>query len=233
VEEPDRDSEAAGDAQETRFLPPEPAGPEPELSDPPPHPPPPLPPPPQTYGYPPPPPGGPQPPGAAQPAGAGQPPGGAQPPPGYGSQPAPGYPPPPGYAPPGYPPPAYGAPPAWGYPPQPRVADNGQAVAGFVFSLVAVGLLVISFGLSSIVSLGCAITGVVCSRNGKRKVESGETPKHHGLAQAGFIIGWVGIALSVLATAGWILAIALGAIDETGGSDPQGFELSLALLDGS
>jgi hypothetical protein len=120
--------------------------------------------------------------------------------------------------------------PAWGYPPQPRVPDNGQAVAGFVFSLVGVGLLVISFGLSTIVSLGCAITGVVCSRNGKRKVDAGETPKHRGLAQAGLIIGWVGIALAILATAGWIVAIAAGALDESSGSDPQGFELSVALL---
>ena len=223
MEERDRDSEAVGGAQDTRFLPPEPAGPEPELSDRPAQPPRPCPaPPPQpTYGYPPPPPGGP-----AQPPGGGQPPGGAQPPPGYGY-------PPPGYPPPGYPAPGYGSPPAWGDPPQPRVPDNGQAVAGFVFSLVGVGLLVISFGLSTIVSLGCAIAGVVCSRNGKRKVDSGQTPKHRGLAQAGFIVGWVGVVLSVLATAGWILAIVLGAIDESSGSDPLGYELSVALLVGS
>ena len=87
--------------------------------------------------------------------------------------------------------------------------DNGQAVVGFVFSIVGVGLLVISFGLSSIVSVGCAITGIVCSRNCKRNVERGETPKHKGLAQAGYIVGWVGLVLSLLATAGWILAIAL------------------------
>ena len=108
--------------------------------------------------------------------------------------------------------------------------DNGQAVAGFIFSLVGVGLLVISFGLSSIVSLGCSITGVVCGRNGKRKVDRGETPKHRGLAQAGFIIGWVGVGLAVLATAGWIVAIAAGALDESSSNDPEGFEISLALL---
>ena len=187
--------------EETRFLPPEPAGPEPELSGSRPRPPPPPPPAQHTYGYPPPP-------AAYQP-----PPQGSQPPPGYA-----------------YPPqqPQW----AWGYPPQPRVPDNGQAVTGFVFSLVGVGLLVISFGLSTIVSLGCAITGVICSRNGKRKVDSGQTPKHRGLAQAGFIIGWVGVALSVLATAGWILAIVLGAIDDTSSSDPYGYELSVALLVG-
>jgi hypothetical protein len=179
----------------------------------PPPPPAPTPQPHQAYGYPPPPPG--------QPAGY------AAPPPGY-AQPPPGYTPPPGY-PPGYPPPGY-PPPGWAYPPQPRVPDNGQAVIGFVFSLIGVGLLVISFGLSSIVSLGCSITGVICSRNGKRKVDRGETPKHRGLAQAGFIIGWVGVALSVLATAGWIVAIAVGALDESSSSDPQGFEISLELM---
>jgi hypothetical protein len=110
------------------------------------------------------------------------------------------------------------------------VPDNGQAIAGFVFSLVSVGLLVLSFGLSTIVSLGCAITGVICSRNGKQKVAAGETPKHRSLAQAGFIIGWVGVGLSILATIGWILLLALGAIDENSGSDPQGFQLSVALL---
>jgi hypothetical protein len=186
--------------EETRFLPPEPAGPEPEIDARPAQPPPPPPaqpppPPQQTYGYPPPPPGYPPPP----------------PPPGYG------YPPPQ---------PHWG----WAYPPQPRVPDNGQAVAGFVFSLVGIGLLVISFGLSTIVSLGCSITGVICSRNGKRKVDRGESPKHRGLAQAGFIVGWVGVALALLATAGWIVAIAAGAFDDTSSSDPQGFEISLALL---
>jgi hypothetical protein len=186
--------------EETRFLPPEPPGPEPELSARPPQPPPPAPTPPpqQTYGYPP-------------------------PPAGYAYQ-AP--PPPPGT----YPAQPYQQP--WGYAQQPRVPDNGQALAGFVFSLVGIGLLVISFGLSTIVSLGCAITAVICSRNGKRKVDAGETPKHRGLAQAGFIIGWVGVGLSLLATAGWIVAIAAGAFDESSGGDPQGFELSVALLVG-
>jgi uncharacterized membrane protein YedE/YeeE len=112
------------------------------------------------------------------------------------------------------------------------VPDNGQAVAGFVFSLVAVGLLIISFGLSTIVSLGCAITGIVLSRNGKRKVDAGQTPKHRGLAQAGFIIGWVGLGLSILATAGWILAIALSAGDESFNLDPDQTREAVALVVG-
>jgi hypothetical protein len=189
---------------EPRFLPPEPAGPEPDLSasrvEHPRAPPP--PPAQQTYGYPP-------------------------PPPGYG-----GYqqPPPPGYG--GYqaPPPGWGQPPQWAW--QPPVPDNGQAVVGFVFSIVGVGLLVISFGLSSIVSVGCAITGIVCSRNGKQKVERGESPKHKGLAQAGYIVGWVGLVLAILATVGWILLIALGDIDTSSGGTPADLRSAAAVAVG-
>ena len=98
---------------------------------------------------------------------------------------------------------------------------------------MAIGLLVISFGLSSIVSLGCAIAGVICSRNGKRKFDAGETPKHRGLAQAGFIIGWVAVGLSILATAGWIVAIAAGAFDSDSSSDPQGIETLVRVMVGT
>jgi hypothetical protein len=100
------------------------------------------------------------------------------------------------------------------------VPDNGEAIAGFVLSLVSIGLLVISAGLSSIVSIGCAIPGIVCSRNGRKKVDAGETPKHRGLAQAGYIIGWVGLLLSVLATIGWILVFVLAATSDGSGNDP-------------
>jgi len=187
--------------RDSEFLPPEPPGPEPDLGDRPQQQPPPPPPPPQEiHGYPPPPPGqgrGYAPPPPGQPY---YPP----PPPGYGQQP------PPGYA-QQHPQQAY--PPPWGYA-QPPAPDNGQAVAGFVFSTVSLGLLVISAGLSSILSVGCAIAGIICGRNGKRKVDRGETPKHRGLAQAGFIVGWVSLALSILATIGWILFVVLAATDD-------------------
>jgi hypothetical protein len=90
--------------------------------------------------------------------------------------------------------------PAWTQTPQQAQPDNGPAVAGFVLSVVSTGLLVITFGLSSIVSLGCAIAGLVYSRKGKQKVERGETAKHAGLANAGWIISIVGVVLASLAT---------------------------------
>jgi hypothetical protein len=185
--------ERSGESEDRGFLPPEPAGPEPELGGRPQPPAPQAPPaapapqPAQTYGYPPP------------------------PPPGYGYQPPPPPPPPPGYA---YPPP-----PQWGYPQQ-AVPDNGQAVAGFVFSLVSLGLLVISAGLSTVVSIGCAIAGIVCSRNGKKKVDAGLTPRHRGLAQAGFIVGWVSLGLSLLATIAWIVVMVVAISEESSNGDP-------------
>jgi hypothetical protein len=167
------------------FLPPQPAGPEPELeARPSPPPPPPQAPPPGGYA---PPPGAPPPGGYAAPPG--QPYGGWQQPPGY---------PPQGWQQP---------PPGWGYPPQPAQPDNGPAVAGFVLSLVAGGLLFVSAGLSSLISVGCAIFGMVYSRKGKRKVAAGETTKNAGLAQAGWIIGIVSLVLAAIATLVWLLIL--------------------------
>ena len=156
----ERANEGAG------FLPPQPAGPEPELGarpEPPPAP--------QTYGYPP-------------AGGEWQPPQHAQQPPQQQAQPQQ----------------------QWAHPQQ-QAPDNGSAVAGFVLSIVAGGLLVLSFGLSSLVSLGCAIAGIVLSRKGKQAVAAGVTPKHEGLAQAGYIIGWVSFGLAVLATLFWIVVL--------------------------
>ena len=173
------------------YLPPEPSGPEPELGGkPPPQPPPAQPQAPQQ--------------GWQQP----------QPPPYQGPRPGQAYQPPPGYQqPPGYPPPGYAGY-GYGYQPAPRVPDNGPAVAGFVLSLVSGGLLLLSAGFSSVVSIGCAIAGMIYSRKGKRKVAAGETPKHAGIAQAGWIIGIVSLVLSLMATAGWILLFVLAVTDE-------------------
>jgi hypothetical protein len=138
------------------------------------------------------------------------------PPPGYGYQPPPpGYPPPP---PPGWQPP----PPAPGYgyayyPPAPPQPENGSAVAGFVVSIVAGALLLLSGGLAAPVSLIAAPFGIYYSRKGKRAVDEGKTPKHRGLAQAGFIVGIVTVVLSVVAIAFWTFAFIEAAKDDSGG----------------
>jgi hypothetical protein len=157
------------DEQHTGFLPPKPAGPEPEIG----------------RGAPPP-----RPPGhdATQ----------QQPPPGW-QQP---------------PPAGWQQPPGWGYGPRPAEPDNGSAVAGFVLSLVSGGLLFVSVGISSLVSLGCALLAIVYSRKGKRRVEAGETTKNAGLAQAGFVIGIVSLCISALATVFWTIVLIAAITDE-------------------
>jgi hypothetical protein len=93
--------------------------------------------------------------------------------------------------------------------------DNGPAVAGFVLSLVSGGLLVVSLGLSTIVSVACAVLGLVYSRRGKRRVESGETTRNAGLAGAGWIFSIIALVLSVLATILYtVVAILLATDDE-------------------
>jgi hypothetical protein len=167
------------------FLPPQPPGPEPELG----HAPAPPAPPEQA---------------ATQPL--------TPPPPGYQAQQPPAYPP---QAPPGSPPqPGWQQPPpGWGYP-QPAQPDNGPAVAGFVLSLVGGGLLFLSAGLSSVISLTCSIFGMFYSRKGKKRVAAGETTKNAGLAQAGWVIGIISLVLSVLATLIWMLVLIAALTDD-------------------
>jgi MFS family permease len=151
-----------------------------------------------------------------------RPPNQGQPPPGQGWQQPPGWSPPPGQGwqqPPGWSPaPAQ----PWGYaPPTPSEPDNGPAVAGFVLSMVALGLLLFSGGLSSLVSVACGALGIYYSRRGRQRVDAGETRRHRGLAQAGFISGIVGLVLSVIATAFWILILVLALTDESFRDDFQ------------
>jgi hypothetical protein len=148
----------------SRFLPPEPPGPEPELGG--------RPAPPQPAPAPPP------------PAYARQPPGWQQPPPQ-----------------------------AWSYPQQ-RVPDNHQALTGFVLSLVGGGLLLVSAGLSSILSVGLSVAGMILGRQGVKRVDAGETPKHRSLGQAGFWIGLVSLILAVIATAIWVAMLIAALSDD-------------------
>jgi len=74
-----------------------------------------------------------------------------------------------------------------------------------VLGVCSLAFLLISAGLSTIISLICAVLAIIFGRRGKRNVESGRTRKHRGLAQAGYITGIVGTALSIMATAFWVI----------------------------
>jgi hypothetical protein len=104
--------------------------------------------------------------------------------------------------------------PAVPYAPQAVEPDNGPAVAGFVLSIVAGGLLIVTGGISTIVSLTCSIFGIVYSHKGSARVRSGVTKRNAGLAQAGFIIGIVALVLSAIATIGWAIILVLVLTDD-------------------
>jgi hypothetical protein len=177
--------------------PPGPPRPEPPVFQPPPTAPPVFEPPPSA-----PPPQPPQPPQPqAAPPGYGAPPpappGYGPPPPGYGAPPPAGYgqQPPPGY---GAPPPGYGAPPPYGaYGVQPYIArkTNGFAIAALILGVLWF------YWVGSVLAL---VFGYV----GKSQIDkSGGTQDGRGLAIAGIVLGWIGVAVLII----FIIAVAAGA----------------------
>ena len=115
---------------------------------------------------------------ARSPEGSAPPP----PPPGYGTPP----PPPPAYGTPSPPPPppGYGvAQPSYGYPASYASPENGQGTTALVTGIL--GLL--CCGLLSIVA-------IVTGRRGMALADAGRAT-NRGSAQAGMILGWIGVAL--------------------------------------
>jgi hypothetical protein len=103
----------------------------------------------------------------------------------------------------------------------PAEPDNGPAVAGFAFSISSMGLLVVSVSLSTLLSLGLGIAGIVQSRKGRRLVDEGRTRKHKDIATAGFVVGIISTVLSAAATLFWIGIVILIATDESARRDFQ------------
>jgi hypothetical protein len=114
-------------------------------------------------------------------------------------------------------------------------------VAGLSLSIASVALLVLSVGISTIVSIACAGFGIHYSRKGRARVDSGETTRNRGVAQAGFVTGIVALVLSILCTIGWTAFAILFATDEEFRQDlkdelddadedaPNGLETSIRL----
>lgn len=105
--------------------------------------------------------------------------------------------------------------PAWGYgqpypqpPPMPR--DSGKATASLVLGICGLA------GLLMCCPLIMPILAVVLGNQAKREIrESNGWVRGEGQAKAGIVMGWIGIALSVLLIVGIVLAIALGGLDDS------------------
>jgi hypothetical protein len=85
---------------------------------------------------------------------------------------------------------------------------NGQALWSLGVGLAGLGLLVVSVGLSFLVSLPCALIALALGRQGRRRAEV-EGIGGWRAARWGVTLGILGIALCVLAAAAWILIVAL------------------------
>jgi Domain of unknown function (DUF1707) len=86
-------------------------------------------------------------------------------------------------------------------PARPEVAPGaGAAIAGFVFGVVGMCVLLLSFGLLSFLSLPLSGAGWGVGRSARR---SGATGGHRSLAAAGEALGGVGTVLGALAITWW------------------------------
>ncbi|NJP52864.1 DUF4190 domain-containing protein [Streptomyces sp. SBST2-5] len=152
--------------------------------------------------HPPPPPAGATPPAGSAPFDGG--PGSAVPPP-------PVAPTGPG-APAGYGYPGYGA--GYGWPGMPGQRQNGFGIASMVLGILACCL----FCVYGVVSVVLGILAIVFGVKGRRKAEEG-LADNHGQAQAGLIMGVIGLVLGLIV----VVLIAIG-ITAAINSDPDSWE---------
>lgn len=117
---------------------------------------------------------------------------------------------PPSWQQPGAPAPGWG-PPQRQWPPPPE--QNPLAIVGIVCSISGLVLLFVlgpfTFGFSFLFSGPLSIAGLVCGLLGRQKVDHGELSTGRGLAQAGFVLGIIGIVLHVLAVVVGLVLIGL------------------------
>lgn len=133
-----------------------------------------------------------------------QPPLGPEPPSGTGAAPQPSGsappPPPPVYAPTGQPPDAPGT----------AGEGNSSAITSLVLGVVGLVLVLVSFGILSVLTVFLGIAAVILGVAGRRKVSSGRTTQHGGLAMGGLITGIITLVLSIAGL------VACGAIVSSG-----------------
>jgi hypothetical protein len=143
-------------------------------------------------------------------------------------EPAPGGAPPEQRAPTGAPPPSGGAvaqsPPPGSAGAGPAAAPaagpgNPAAVVALVLGILALVLVIFTFGVLSFLTLPLGIVAIVLGVLGRRKVERGETFQHRGLATGGLITGAIATVISLIAV---IAFFALGAF--IGSLDTQQIE---------
>jgi hypothetical protein len=139
---------------------------------------------------------------------AGSPAGGAPPPP-----------PPPRYQPPGAG--AQGAPGQPGYGVGPQDEGNAPAITSLVLGVIGLVLVLVSFGLLSVLTIFLGIAAVILGVMGRKRVRTGRTTQHGGLAMGGLVTG---IIATVLSLAGLVACGAIVSTDDFQKGFQQGYE---------
>jgi hypothetical protein len=151
-----------------------------------------------------------------------------------------GQPPPQGYPPPGWYPPVvvYHDPHDYyvvgqddrpGYLHRPG-RENPQAITGFSFGICALGLFVLSGGISFLVSIPASIVGIVVGKRGMNAVDTGMATMHRRYAKAGFVTGIVTVSLASFMAVSFILAAIFPDEFDSGDSEFTALPLVTALM---
>jgi hypothetical protein len=91
-----------------------------------------------------------------------------------------------------------------------KAESNGLALTSLILGIVGVALLVFSLGIAFVFTLPCSIGAWITGAQARNRIALGETGAGRGQAQAGYILGILGVVLGVLAAVGWIALIASG-----------------------
>ncbi len=86
---------------------------------------------------------------------------------------------------------------------------DGLAIASLVCGIIGIVGSLCSWGIMIPVS----IAAVICGHIGRKRLRDMDLPKEHGQLTAGLVCGWVGIGLSVLLFALFIVLVVTGALD--------------------
>jgi hypothetical protein len=108
--------------------------------------------------------------------------------------------------------------------------DNPQAITGFSFGICALGLFVLSGGISFLVSIPASIVGIVVGKRGMNAVDTGESTKHRRYAKAGFVTGIVTVSLSSFMAVSFILAAIFPDEFDSGDSEFTALPLVTAVM---
>jgi hypothetical protein len=87
---------------------------------------------------------------------------------------------------------------------------NGLALTALILGIIGVTVLLLTLGLGFLFTLPCSIAAWICAAQARARIAVGETTAGRGHAQAGYILGVLGVVLGVMAMVGWIAAIASG-----------------------